>query len=47
MGTHEFNAILWHTKGPDGVWLKHHGDRNQRTRQGTLHDFPDHRVVIC
>jgi hypothetical protein len=43
MGNHEFNAILWHTKGPDGAWLKHHGDRNRRTHQGTLDDFPDHR----
>jgi len=41
MGNHEYNAILYHTKGPNG-WLKHHGDRNKRTHQGTLDDFPDH-----
>ena len=42
MGNHEWNAILYHTKGPDGRWLKQHGDRNKRTHQGTLDDFPDH-----
>lgn len=42
MGNHELNAILYHSKGPDGQWLKHHGDRNKRTHQGTLDDFPDH-----
>ncbi|MCF7675462.1 MAG: hypothetical protein K9N23_02795 [Akkermansiaceae bacterium] len=42
MGNHEWSAILYHTKGPDGQWLKPRGDRNQRTHQGTLNDFPDH-----
>jgi hypothetical protein len=43
MGNHELNAIFYHTKGPDGQWLKHHGDRNKRTHQGTLNDFPDNK----
>jgi hypothetical protein len=43
MGNHELNAILYHSKGPDGQWLKHHGDRNKRTHQGTLDEFPDHK----
>jgi hypothetical protein len=43
MGNHEWNAILYHTRGSDGQWLKNHGDRNKRTHQGTLNDFPDHK----
>lgn len=42
MGNHEFNAILFHTNGPDGKPLKIHGSRNLLTHQGTLDDFPDH-----
>lgn len=42
MGNHEFNAILFHTNGPDGNPLKIHGSRNLLTHQGTLDDFPDH-----
>jgi hypothetical protein len=42
MGNHEFNAILFHTNGPNGKPLKIHGSRNLLTHQGTLDDFPDH-----
>jgi hypothetical protein len=42
MGNHEWNAILYHTTGPDGRWLRHHGSRNRWIHQGTLDDFPDH-----
>jgi hypothetical protein len=42
MGNHEFNAVLFHTNGPDGKPLKIHGSRNLLTHQGTLDDFPDH-----
>jgi hypothetical protein len=42
MGNHELNAIYFHSKGPDGQWLRHHGDKNVRMHQGTLDDFPDH-----
>ena len=42
MGNHEFNAILFHTNGPNGRPLKIHGSRNLLTHQGTLDDFPDH-----
>jgi hypothetical protein len=42
MGNHEFNAVLFHTDGPNGKPLKGHGSRNLLTHQGTLDDFPDH-----
>ena len=28
MGNHEFNALLYHTKGPDGKWLRPHDEKN-------------------
>jgi hypothetical protein len=43
MGNHEFNAICYHTPGRTEKWLRHHGDKNQATHQGTLDDFPDHK----
>ncbi|GAA5120775.1 hypothetical protein JIN84_06000 [Luteolibacter yonseiensis] len=43
MGNHELNAVYYHSKGPDGRWLRHHGSRNRRMHAGTLADFPDHR----
>jgi hypothetical protein len=42
MGNHEFNAICFHTRGPDGKWLKIRGKGNVRTHLGTLEDFPDY-----
>lgn len=42
MGNHELNAIYFHSKGPDGKWLRHHGDKNIRMHEGTLADFPEH-----
>lgn len=42
MGNHELNALYYHSKGPDGKWLRHHGDKNVAMHQGTLDDFPDH-----
>ena len=42
MGNHELNAIYFHSRGADGKWLRHHGDKNVRMHQGTLDDFPDH-----
>ena len=42
MGNHELNAIYFHSKGPDGRWLRCHGDKNVRMHEGTLADFPDH-----
>jgi len=42
MGNHEFNAICFHTKGPDGEWLKIRGEGIIRTHLGTLEDFPDY-----
>lgn len=42
MGNHELNAIYFHSKGPDGRWLRVHGDKNIRMHEGTLADFPDH-----
>ena len=42
MGNHELNALYFHSKGPDGRWLRHHSDINKRMHQGTLTDFPDY-----
>lgn len=42
MGNHEFNAICFHTMGPDGEWLKRRGGGIVRTHLGTLEDFPDY-----
>jgi hypothetical protein len=42
MGNHELNAIHFHSKGPDGRWLRHHDDKNVRMHEGTLADFTDH-----
>jgi hypothetical protein len=43
MGNHELNAICYHTNGPNGEPLRFQGSKNQRTHQGTLDDFPDHK----
>jgi hypothetical protein len=43
MGNHELNAIYYHSKGPDGRWLRIHGSKNREMHEGTLADFPDHR----
>jgi hypothetical protein len=42
MGNHELNAIYFHSKGPDGRWLRIRGSKNITMHQGTLDDFPDH-----
>jgi len=42
MGNHELNAIYFHSKGPDGKWLRGRGSKNIAMHQGTLDDFPDH-----
>lgn len=42
MGNHELNAIYYHGRGPDGKWMRRHGDKNVRMHEGTLADFPDH-----
>lgn len=42
MGNHELNAIYFHSKGPDGKWLRVRGSKNLRMHQGTLDDFPDY-----
>jgi hypothetical protein len=36
MGNHEFDALLYHTKGPDGEWLRPHNEKNTFLRQATL-----------
>ena len=36
MGNHEFNALLYHTKGPDGEWLRPHNEKNTSQHQATL-----------
>ncbi|RYD31918.1 MAG: diadenosine tetraphosphatase [Verrucomicrobiaceae bacterium] len=42
MGNHELNALYFHSKGPDGKWLRHHGSKNVAMHAGTLDEFPDH-----
>lgn len=42
MGNHEMNALYFHSKGPDGKWLRYHGSKNVAMHSGTLDDFPDH-----
>jgi hypothetical protein len=42
MGNHELNAIYFHSKGPDGKWLRIRGSKNIAMHQGTLDDFPDY-----
>jgi Calcineurin-like phosphoesterase len=36
MGNHEFNALLYHTKGPDGKWLRPHSKRLTSQHHATL-----------
>jgi len=43
MGNHEFNAMAFHTRGPDGAPLRRHDRNNVLMHQGTLDDFPDHQ----
>ena len=42
MGNHEFNAICFHTNGPNGKPLKIQGTGNFRNHRGTLEDFTDY-----
>jgi len=42
MGNHEWNAICFHSMGPEGSWLREHSDKNVSMHRGTLDDFPDH-----
>ena len=42
MGNHELNALYFHHRGPDGRWLRVHGDKNFLMHQGTLDDFQDY-----
>jgi predicted phosphodiesterase len=42
MGNHELNAIYFHSKGPDGKWLRSQSDKNVQMHEGTVADFPDH-----
>lgn len=43
MGNHEWNALYFHSVGPDGKPLRVHGSKNTAMHQGTLDDFPDHK----
>ena len=36
MGNHELNALLYHTKGPEGKWLRPHNEKNIAQHQATL-----------
>ncbi len=41
MGNHEYNAICFHTKGPDGKPLRPHTDKNIQQHSATLDAFRD------
>ena len=41
MGNHEFNALCYHTRGPDGEPLRAHTENNKKHHRGTLEAFPD------
>ena len=36
MANHELNALLYHTKGPDGEWLRSHEGKHTSQHQATL-----------
>ena len=36
MGNHELNALLYHTKGPEGEWLRAHNKKNATQHRATL-----------
>ena len=36
MGNHELNALLYHTKGPEGEWLRAHNEKNTAQHKATL-----------
>jgi hypothetical protein len=36
IGNHEFNALLYHTIGPEGEWLRAHTPKNTAQHQATL-----------
>jgi hypothetical protein len=42
MGNHELNAIYFHSKGPDGNYLRIRGSKNIAMHQGTLDDFENY-----
>jgi Calcineurin-like phosphoesterase len=39
MGNHEFNALLYHTIGPDGEWLRAHTEKNTAQHRATLDEI--------
>ena len=39
MGNHEFNALLYHTKGRDGEWLRPHSENVTSQHQATLNQI--------
>jgi hypothetical protein len=42
MGNHELNAIYFHSKGPNGKYLRIRGSKNIAMHQGTLDDFKNY-----
>jgi len=43
MGNHEYNALLYHTRGGDGDWLRRHTPKNVNQHAATLAQFWNHR----
>jgi len=40
MGNHELSAVLYHTRGQDGAWLREHTDVTQQKHAAFLRDYP-------
>ncbi len=38
IGNHEFNALLYHTKGPEGEWLREHDEKKSWSRFKSTQD---------
>ena len=42
MGNHEYNALCYHRKGPDGSYLRAHSEKNYKQHQHTLQAFAEY-----
>ncbi|MEO6870303.1 MAG: metallophosphoesterase [Ginsengibacter sp.] len=42
LGNHEYNALCYHTKNPDGSYLREHSIKNNNQHSETLRQFQDH-----
>ena len=45
MGNHEYNAIAWHTRRPDGQWFRPHEPSRMRQHVTTMQQLSDEQLV--